>query len=218
VIDHHPGFENYWAERKHVRPQIEVVGAACTQIFERWQTTDRLTEMSTEIAKLLMAGILDNTLGLKAQITTSRDVDAYRKLQEAVGDNGAFIETYFEDCQALIEQDVADAVSNDIKTPTYPNLGITPTGQLAVWDGAQMIQNHLHDIESAIGRNENWLFNLISISDGKSLLISNNGTVRQYFADLLGVNFDKRGVAQAERLWLRKEIMKTAIETHGEIA
>jgi inorganic pyrophosphatase/exopolyphosphatase len=216
VIDHHPGFERYWADQSHVKAQIEIVGAACTQVFERWGDVGRLKDMSTVIAELLMAGILDNTLGLKAHITTPRDIEAYRKLQELAGDSGTFIERYFEDCQKQIETDITDAVRNDIKTPTYPRLGIAATGQLAVWDGNETIQNHLDDIRAAMGSDEKWLFNLISISEGKSSFISNDEILREYFASLLGTQFDERDVAEADRLWLRKEIMKAAIDAFPE--
>jgi inorganic pyrophosphatase/exopolyphosphatase len=95
IIDHHPGFERYWAGQKHIKAQIEVVGAACTQVFERWQDGGVLGKLPAATAQLLMGGILDNTLGLKAHITTARDVHAYEQLQSLVGDHGTFIEQYF---------------------------------------------------------------------------------------------------------------------------
>lgn len=217
VIDHHPGFEKYWASEPHVKAQIEIVGATCTQIVERWVESGELPSMPVEIAQLLMAGILDNTLGLKARITTERDMNAYEKLQALIGDRGSFIEAYFEDCQKSIEHDIVAAIRNDTKTLTFPAFGILTVGQLAVWDGSEVLGNHLEDIRTGLG-GDAWLCNIISIGEGKSSLVANGENVECYFAELLGVTFDERGVAPATRLWLRKEIMKAAIEKHGEIA
>jgi len=217
VIDHHPGFERYWGQHKKVKTQIEVVGAACTQIFERWGSAGRLQEMSAEIAELLMAGILDNTLGLKASITHQRDIDAYHQLQAITGDHGRFMEQYFEDCQREIEQNVAGSIRNDIKTLRYPAFGLLKTGQLAVWEGSELITTHLTAISAEMGDDCPWVCNVISICEGKSSLISNDVATQTYFSNLLSVTFDDRGVAEANRLWLRKEIMKKAIERHGEI-
>ena len=69
IIDHHFGYEDYWKERGVVTV-VEPIGAACTQIFERWEGALRLNEMPQRTATLLAAGILDNTLNFSSNTTS----------------------------------------------------------------------------------------------------------------------------------------------------
>ena len=78
IIDHHPGYEDYWHERIGNKAIIEKIGAVATSIFECWD----YNKMSPEIAKLLLGAILDNTLNFNADITTERDRQATNKLAQ----------------------------------------------------------------------------------------------------------------------------------------
>lgn len=214
IIDHHPGFEAFWANQKHVKAQIEIVGAACTQVFERWEKANKIANLDKSLAKLLMAGILDNTLCLKAAITTDRDRQAYEQMRTIVDDDGTFAERYFEDCQYSIEQDVTGAVTNDMKHIGFPEIGFMTTGQLAVWDASHILRDHvekLHKIAADEG-NAHWFMNVIDIKRGRSTILATDKETQDYFSALLGVAFDNTGLAQADRLWLRKEILKAAID------
>ena len=59
-----------------------------------------------DIAYLMMSGILDNTLNLKAKITNNRDIIAYKKLEKISGELGDYASKYFMDCEQLIEKDL----------------------------------------------------------------------------------------------------------------
>ena len=48
-----------------------------------------------------MSAILDNTLNLKAKITTKRDISAYKKLEKIISDE-TYPEKYFQECQLEI--------------------------------------------------------------------------------------------------------------------
>ena len=65
VIDHHPGFEEYWRRRLGGRAVIEPVGAACTLVYEAWKKSALFGALSPEAAKLMACGILDNTLNFQ---------------------------------------------------------------------------------------------------------------------------------------------------------
>jgi hypothetical protein len=56
--------------------------------------------------------------------------------------------------------------------------------------------------------------NLISIKDGCSYFVTDEPAVQQWLANLLGVKFDGN-VAAANRMWLRKEILKADIIAVG---
>lgn len=115
VIDHHPGFEEYWQKRIGNRATIETVGAACTQVYEKWKTSGMLHKISASSAGLLMCGILDNTLNLKANITTQRDHDAYNDLLHFANLPADWPAQYFTEVQEAILEDAVHAVKNDTK-------------------------------------------------------------------------------------------------------
>ena len=80
IIDHHTGFEDYWKNYPNIKTQIEFIGSVCTIIFEKIVSSGYTEILDTDLCKLLVAGILDNTLNLKSSITTDRDRNAYDKL------------------------------------------------------------------------------------------------------------------------------------------
>ena len=73
IIDHHPGFEEYWKDKSI----IEEIGSVATIIVEKYEESNLLSKMDLSIAKLLMAAILDNTLNFTASITKERDKIAF---------------------------------------------------------------------------------------------------------------------------------------------
>ena len=84
VIDHHPGYEQYWAQRLGSAADIQPIGAAVTQVFQRWDKADLLLKISQQSAALLATAILDNTLNFTGQMTTAQDVQAYAVLARLV--------------------------------------------------------------------------------------------------------------------------------------
>ena len=82
IIDHHAGYEEFWQVNKAVKSQIEPVGAVCTQIYERFVEAGEASLIDSDLAKLLIAGILDNTINLKSKMTTKRDLRAYSELKK----------------------------------------------------------------------------------------------------------------------------------------
>ena len=114
IIDHHTGFEKYWAE-KNVESNIEFIGSVATIIYEKFLNSNKLDVLDVNLCKLLIAAILDNTLNLKSDITTQRDIDAYKALQK-IGNLGQdFDKQYFECCQEQIDANILDAIKDDVK-------------------------------------------------------------------------------------------------------
>jgi inorganic pyrophosphatase/exopolyphosphatase len=206
VIDHHPGLEKYWQARLGEASQIEFVGAACTLVYERWAEAGLV--MSETSAKLLISGILDNTLNFRAQVTTERDRAAYDALMRVTGLDDGWTAQYFTECQEAIMADVASATVSDSKTlsfQTFPRP--LSVGQLVVWDGAEVLRRHLGDIERELSAvRPEWFMNLVSVDAGSSYFIAKDQGIQRWLAKLLGVGF-VGDVAKADRLWLRKEII-----------
>lgn len=215
VIDHHAGFAEYWKETLGSNAEIELVGAACTQIFERWQRAGLLSRMSRGSAALLAAGILDNTLNFQARVTGDRDRAAYVWLEHSAGLPADWPARYFLECQAAIESDLEAALRSDCKTlkpsPYLPGA----FAQLAVWDAQSILEKNSRILTATLrALHEDWVLNLISIGEGKSYFVSDNPLSRKKITKLLGCSFTS-SVADAGRVWLRKEIFKEALRCQG---
>jgi len=213
VIDHRPGFEEFWQGRIGDGATIEFLGSACTQVYEKWKVSDLLDQMSTTSARLLVCGILDNTLNLKATVTTSRDHEAFNDLLSRADLPDDWSAQYFTEVQEAILADAVKAVQNDTKMLNFKTFDdALCVGQFAVWDGHIALERHQNALASALGDIQPlWFMNLISVGEGKSYFVSNDTDVKEWLSTLLGISF-KGNVATADRMWLRKEILKQDIE------
>lgn len=216
VIDHHPGFENYWVEKLGNKADIVEIGAACTQIYQRWLQAGKLAQMDRSVARVLICGILDNTLNFKAEITTDEDRSAYTTLSKIAQWSEELTKQYFLECQKSITSDLATAIKNDAKIINMPTQGgSVDVGQLVVWDAAGILSGSLdvtRDTLHTPGRS--WFMNLVSIGEGVSYIITDIEEVKLELASLLGIKFDGK-VAKANRLWLRKELMRRYLEVNS---
>lgn len=209
VLDHHPGFEQYWADKVGAGSHIEFIGAAATLIFEQWIQAGKAKQMSRESAVLLVAAILDNTLNFGAGVTTDRDKKAYAFLMKYANLDDKWVAQYFSECQAAILNDLSEALRNDTKYLRFNGLDEQLClGQMAVWDANSIIANELETITTVLSSMSNtWMTNVISISEGKSYFVTQNDKVKIWIQDVLDVRFEG-SVATADKLWLRKEILK----------
>lgn len=209
VLDHHPGFEDFWHERTR-DSIIDFIGAACTIVFEEWQKSGFLDQMSAESAKLLSLGILDNTLNFNASVMDQRDIDAYDQLKTMLGLDDSWIAEYFSDCQQAITSDLENALENDTKVMHFPGHEQAMTiGQLVVWDAGTLIDQLVSKLD-----NHDYILNIVSVSEGTSTFLAGDESVQKYFEPLIGTSFHG-GVAKCNRMWLRKELAKTARDLHS---
>lgn len=213
VIDHHPGLESYWQEKIGDKAVIEFIGAACTLVYESWVKSGLLEKMSATSARLLICGILDNTLNFGAKVSTPRDTEAYEALLKIADLPDGWISQYFTECQNAILQDIVSAIQNDTKVLSF-KLFDKPiaVGQLVVWDGRKIFSEYQSQMrETLTAIKPDWLMNLVNISERKSYFVTDNQQVQKWLSELLDVQFDGQ-VATADRLWLRKEIIKQDID------
>jgi inorganic pyrophosphatase/exopolyphosphatase len=215
IIDHHSGFESYW--RPYVKQlNIEMIGACCTQIYERWARFGLLDAMSPRTATLLAAGILDNTLNFQAHITTPRDREAYRDLQGIARLPATWAASYFADCQQGIESNLEEAIKNDTKIVEFrgqPN--VYAVGQIVIWDAQSIINDHIDTIKRVVSSIQpTWFMNVVSIKGDRSYFVCTDPGIQSWLSALLGVKFSGN-IAPADRLWLRKEIVMMALKQRG---
>lgn len=211
IIDHHPGFEAHWRAKLGDALDVEFIGAACTMVYERWQKAGIFEKISEMSARLLLTGILDNSLNFKAEITTQRDRDAYSHLFAKAHLSEGWPRQYFSECQTAIEGSIGTAIRNDVKSLAFPFLKVPIRfGQLTTWNSHELLTKRKNEVMKTLDDAYNsWILNIISIEEGKSYILSRDPKIQKPFSELLGIEFSD-DMAVASRLWLRKEMSKAA--------
>lgn len=199
VIDHHLGYERHW---KDIPYKIELIGAVATLIYEKYLTLNKKELLTKDLCKLLIAAILDNTLNLKADITTKRDIDAYNDLMKIGNIDKNFYKEYFISCEKEILKDLNKSIYNDLKdTKEYSEL-TDYFGQLTIYN-IEEILNKKELIKKAFKNYKSWMINIISLKDEKSYIITNE---KIKLTKLFNKNFDK-DILELNKFMLRKEII-----------
>jgi len=209
IIDHHTGFEQYWKGQSNVTSQIEFIGSVCTMIFEKYQARNQLELLTPDLCKLLTAGILDNTLNLKASITTERDINACDSLLSIGNINKSWADEYFLSCQKSIEKNLPTSIKNDVKVEHISDLLPPVLGQLLVLNKDPILARKAEITATMNTYGNEWIFNLISLSDGKSYIMASDKTTKQGLEKLLKTSFNE-DILTLDKFMLRKEIMKKA--------
>lgn len=209
IIDHHFGFEEYWNSILKEKSRIEFIGAVATIIVEDYEKNGLLDYMSKDIAMLLMSAILDNTLNLKAKITNERDINAYMKLSQLVGNVDKYAENYFLECQKIIEENIEKSIENDTKAEKICEILPYAFSQLTLWNKDFIIKNKEKVYKTLEAISPEWMLNLISLEEGKSYIIADNKIVKRKLERLFNKSFNK-DIMELDSVWLRKEIIKKA--------
>lgn len=209
IIDHHVGYEKYWKDRLKEKAQIEFIGSVATIIVELYEKENLMEQISRDLAILLMSAILDNTLNLKAKITTKRDMIAYKKLEKIIKDE-TYPEKYFKECQLGINQSLKKAIENDTKIENINDILPPIFAQLTIWDKDSILENKkiIYKTLNSIGTK--WMLNLICLKDGKSYLLAKDLEVQDNMEKLFHEQFQNE-IMKLENVWLRKEITKLGL-------
>ena len=207
VIDHHPGFEKYWAQKLGAAADILPIGAAATLIFQRWEAAELLPLLSEKSAALLATAILDNTLNFTGQLTTQADIRAYEILARRAKLEADWPQRYFCECQITIESDLTGAMAVDVKRLKADSNLPQVFAQIAVWDASALIRTH----RSMMGywlaaQGADWLLNVISIRECKSYFFAEPQVSQQKLSHLLSIEW-QAGMAVLEPSLLRKELL-----------
>ena len=116
VVDHHPYYEyiDYWKNR-NTNLILDEIGSVCTIIYEKIKQSNKIDILDTDLCKLLIAGILDNTLNLNAAITSERDINAVNELIDIGKIDKTFINKYFIECQESYKTNIIKSIEDDLK-------------------------------------------------------------------------------------------------------
>ena len=208
LIDHHPGYEEYWHKRIGDKAIIEKIGAVATSIFEWWGECWDYSKMSPKIAKLLLGAILDNTLNFNAEITTERDRRAAEELSEIAGISLTdFTSWYFSEVSKTIISDLENSLLQDCKSTTSstdaPELVFC---QLALWDAQEIITRQEEIIKILNDKSAKWVVSVLCIAEKKNYIIASSPEIDDYFTNLLHLEKDGTWLV-SKHLYLRKEII-----------
>ncbi|WP_423205761.1 DHH family phosphoesterase [Pseudomonas kribbensis] len=216
VIDHHPGFENHWAQTLGSAADIRPIGAAATQVFQRWKAAGLLPRISEQSAALLATAILDNTLNFTGQMTTAADIEAYAELAPHGKLTADWPEQYFLECQATIESDMSAALAADLKRMKPESRLPEVFAQMTVWDADALIEKYRNEICRWMGgQGDDWLLNVISISQRKSCLLAEPVVSQQKLSRLLPMEW-QAGLAVLKPSILRKELLKLGLSVNPD--
>lgn len=206
IIDHHTGFENYWKGHPNIKTQIEFIGSVCTIIFEKIISSGHTEILDADLCKLLIAGILDNTLNLKSSITTDRDHNAYDKLMKIGNIPDDFYAEYFSACESEILKDFKKAIKDDLK---IEKVGVLPEviGQMIIINAANFDRE---EMKKVFAEYPEWLMNVISLENGKSYLYFGGKSVRRRLEKLFNKQCIANDLLILDNFLLRKQIMKKA--------
>jgi len=211
LIDHHPGYEAYWHSRLGDRAIIERLGAVATSVFEWWGECWDYKKLSPEIAKLLLAAVLDNTLYFNTKNTTERDRKAADMMARIAGTTVAeFAEWYFSETSKAIVGDLKASLVNDCKMVSpSANQSKLAFGQLTIWGAKEIVdrRSEIMDTMSSIGRD--WVVSVICISEHKNYIITSSEEYDEFFMNLLGLKKVGEWLV-SNRLYLRKEVVGKA--------
>lgn len=208
VIDHHPYKDAiiYW-EKRNTNTIIEEIGSVCTIIYEKIKAADKLNILDYELCKLLAAGILDNTLNLKAKITKERDVIAYKELIKIGNLDNNFSKQYFQECQNEIEKDIINTIENDLKTDLEFN-GIPKVfGQMLIINIESIFNKKQIIIDYMNSKYDEWIINFICLDDGKSYIMCDSENTSQKINTILKQEIINNVIIMTT-FKLRKEILK----------
>ena len=214
IIDHHPGFEDYWNNKLGNNAIIEPIGSVATIIVEKYEQDNLLDRMDKDIAKLLMSAILDNTLNFTANITIDRDRVAYKKLESLINERD-YATIYFNECQKYIEDNLQESINNDIKIQKTNEYLPEVFAQLTIWDAEELL--HKRDFINQImnGYGNEWMLNIISLSNNSSYIMYSNDEIKGKLEQLLDC-YDKNGTLIKSPAMLRKEIMRKALASKSK--
>ncbi len=209
IIDHHVGYSDYW-NSKNVKCDIDFIGSVCTIIYEYIINNKKEELLDENLCRLLIAGILDNTLALKSSNTTKRDIEALDELMRIGRIEESWIHDYFESCYKDLDEHLETYLINDIKIESTSPLIPKVIGQLIVLD-INTILNNMDIVNKVFSEYDKWMLNIISINDGHSYLFTSDMKTSNSLLELFAGE-KKDNYIILDQCILRKEIIKLAKE------
>ena len=213
IIDHHPGFEDYWKDKLQDKSKIIPIGSVATIIAEKYEEDGLLKDINKDVARLLMAAILDNTLNFTADITTDEDIIIYKELDKIVSDLD-FKENYFSECQNYIVNNLTESITKDIKMQNHINILPKVFAQLTIWNVNGLMNKKKLINEIMNSYNSSWMINIISLEENKSYILFSDNEIKNKISYLFNIIEDEDCMIVIPAI-LRKEIMNISLNNNA---
>ena len=208
IIDHHCGYENFWKEKKNIKVSILKIGSICTLIYEKIIENQKEHILSKNLCKLLIAGIIDNTINLQTNNTTNRDIEAYNNLIKIGNIDKNWYINYFNSCYKDIDTKLEEMIINDTKEEFICNLLPETFGQIIV-PNINIINSNIQKIYSTYFQKKNWILNVISLKDKKSFIYFYGIDTKKNLEKIFKKNAQNNYI-ELNTIILRKEIINIA--------
>lgn len=187
----------------NAKVQVEMVGAAATLVFERFQHQG--ISPSPNSALLLQVAIHSNTQQLRGGVTTPRDLAAASALAESDPMPAGFVEAQFRARGVEILDDLPAAIRRETKTFDHP-VGtfwvaqLECPGALDLVDEARRVPVRLRTI-----------LNLVDPLRAASMMLVQDESFRSWVATKVGIEFDG-DVALPRQALLRTQIVARLLD------
>lgn len=203
LYDHRSSYESYWKEKLGEKAKIEMVGACATLIWEEFVKTN--LNIDEEGGILLYTAILSNTLNLKSQVTTDRDIKALEEIRKQIKIPENWEANYFNEVSEAILKNPREAMMNDTKKVTINGVDYKII-QIELWDNETFVKKNMKLIEELLNT-ENSFFTSPNISQGFNYIVAKNEELKEKLKRVVGAEFNGN-LVKTNKLWLRKEIMR----------
>jgi inorganic pyrophosphatase/exopolyphosphatase len=211
IYDHRYGFIEYWHEALGDHAHIEFVGACATLVWEQYKLRGFKKDISSRSAHALIMAIASNTLNFNANVTTERDINSFRELQNYCNLTPDFIEEYYIEQEKSVLLDPIESILGDTKIIDTPKVKVT-MAQLELWEGKDFIPNNIKALkEVIIDFGEEWFVSVPSVKEKKNYLYTESLHIQELLSTTIGATFFG-SYGTTSTLWLRKEIRKKFFE------
>ena len=175
IIDHH----RFGAEKTNTPIYIAAkpVGSTSTIVYQHYLMHQE--KIPLNIAILLQAGIISDTVNLKSPTTTQEDISALGKLALISGlDSEDYAREMFSQLKDLKERDPQDIITSDFKTYSQFGLkvGIGQVEVISLQEGGKMVSVFSQALDK-VSQNKLLDWSLLLITDvikQNSILVSSN--------------------------------------------
>ncbi len=207
IIDHRK--INDSAQFPNAQIQIELVGAAATLVAEKF--IDKKIDISKDSAILLYGAIISNTLNFKASVTTDRDIEAAKWLNQIAQLPDGFWRDLFTAKSDLTGSKLVESIYNDFARFEIGSkqIGIA---QLEIIGVKELLDDRLNEIVQTLDKikrekNLDIIFqNNIELADAKNYIIATDQETQKLLSQVLDVKFSGP-IAERSNLIMRKQIV-----------
>lgn len=208
ILDHHIKNDNI-KEFKNAKIHIELIGAVATLVAEKFYNEN--IPISKESAILLYYGIISNSINLKAEITSQKDIDMANWLKSQYSND--IIDEKVREIFTR-KSDMTDCLKDEMEADIRIVTGAKSTtiAQLELVDIDKFINENIIELKSILNdikqeKKLDFIFlNCIDILNGYNMLVSIDNESKELIEDILKIKCEN-GIGKTEKIVMRKQII-----------